>query len=321
MSLLAKIMVEGDKHFCSKNYGGHREYPRETIYYDNLINKIIEEEGITHYINTGDLSYGRFATLEYRARVDETFAIKRKLLGNNIWVVKGNHDKASYGQTEYEYYCERGDFRPSEALNIGLGTSGGGIHIEMKDYGDKSDFTRVEGAFNLIIGHGYYSMVSDNLPNYGTPSITLDDFKPWSGVDMIIAGHIHNEHMVSGKICDKQIKLHYLPCLMRPSYHRDGMPDKGCVDIISVYDDKGPEYERYEIELLPLEVSFDLAAIKEGDDHKLENEHTKIDVADVAKRMEDYVRKASDPVMAVESMEELDPKVKEVAVELLKASI
>ena len=315
--LIARILIDGDHHYGSKNHGGHRDYASESLYYGNEINKIIKEKEITHSIGTGDLTYGNFHTLDYRAKVDALLEERNRLVSGNFWIVKGNHDKSSSGTTEYEYYAAKGTFRTSEVLDIGIGTPGGGLHIEMKNYGDKSEFTRVEGAYNLIIGHGLYSMTNDGMPKYGEPNIQLDNFEPWAGVDMIIAGHIHSEHLVKGRICGKEIAVHYLPCLCRPAYIRAGMPETGTVDIISIYTD-GVEIEPYEVQLLPLDVSFDLEAIKRADEANAIRVEQKVDVADVAKRLEEHVRVINDPLSAIEHMEGIEPSVKQLAAEIYK---
>lgn len=319
-AVLARIMIGGDDHLSSKNHGAHRDYPSECLYYGNEINKLIEKFNITHYIGAGDLTYGNFHDLDFRTKVDNLLAERGRLVNGEFYMVKGNHDKASSGTTEFEYYAKRGTFKTSETngmLDIGLGTSGGGLHVELKDYGVKTEFTRVDGAYNLIVGHGLFAMKGDGMPNYGEPNIQLDDFAPWAGVDMIIAGHIHNEHLVKGRICNKEIAVHYLPCLCRPSYIRAGMPETGTVDIITVYEDI-VEIEPITIPLLPLEVSFDLEAIAQKDAAAEFKEATKVDVADIAERLRDHVRVVNDPLSTIEHMEGIDTDVKALAIEIYK---
>lgn len=315
--LIAKIMIEGDKHFCSKNYGGHRDYANEVVAYDKMVLNLIEKEGITHYINCGDFSYGRFHTLEYRGIIDELLAKRKELLGNNVWFIRGNHDKESSGKTEYEYYLEKGAFRGAETLDFGIGTAGGGLHIEMKNYGEIGTFTAVQGASNILIGHGLYTSKDDDMNDFGKPNVNLDECEAWKDVDLIFTGHIHTEHFLKTKVCGKDIAIHYLPCLARPSYMRDGMPAYASIDIITVYDDK-VDVERYQMELLPLDVSFDLEAIKRKDAETDEKERVAVDVKEVAQRMEQHVMEASDPVAVIEHAVDIPEEVKTIAVELLK---
>lgn len=318
-SILAKILTEGDKHFSSKNYGGHKDYPKETLYYANMIKEIIKTEGITHYLNAGDFSYGRFDKLEYRAEIDKILKELNELTNGNVWFLKGNHDSASYGTTEFEYYAAAGAFKTSENLDFALGTPGGGLHIEMKDFGDFSKFNGVTGAFNLLITHGYFTFDKENTVI--KPQLVLAEHADWADVDMILCGHIHSESFLRGKgYGGKPIAIHYLPCLSRPAYIRDGMADDASVDIITVYDDGTVNLEQHEIKLLPLEVSFDIAAIMSQDQKSEESQRVAIDVSDIAKKMEDHVRVMSDPVVAIESSNEIPNEVKQIAVELIKAA-
>ena len=314
---IAKLLVEGDKHFCSKNYGGHKDYSDETMYYTNLIIDLIRKEGITHYLNAGDFSYGRFDKLEYRAKVDKALKEIYTLTNGNSWFIKGNHDKASYGVTEYEYYAAAGAFKTSENLDFALGTAGGGLHIEMKDYGDLSEFHGMTGAFNLLITHGYFTFGKENA--IMKPEVSMEEYEPWKDVDMMLLGHIHIESFLRGKgFGGKDIAMHYLPCLSRPQYMRDGMADEGSVDIITVYDDGTVNLEQRAIPMLPIDVSFDIAAIYAKDNKTEENERVAIDVSDIAKKLEDHVRIMSDPVVAIQSSNEIPDEVKNVAIELIK---
>ncbi len=316
-SILAKILFEGDKHFCSKNHGGHKDYAQETLYYARKISDIIKQEHVTHYIQTGDLTYGRFDRLDYRAEVDKIFRELREMLNGNVWFLKGNHDEAAYGVTEFEYYAASGAFRTSESLDFALGTPNGGLHIEMKDFGDKSQFTGVEGAVNILVTHGYFTF--DKEQTVMSPQVVLARHEAWKDVDMIICGHIHTEAIDRGKgYGGKEVTIHYLPCLSRPEYIRNGMQTEGHVDIITVMDDGSVTIDQHPIPLLPLEVSFDIEAINSADEHKEDNERVAIDVSDIAKKMEDHIRVASDPVATIEGLPDVAEPVKRIAIELIK---
>ena len=316
-SIVAKILIEGDKHFCSKNHGGHRDYPSETLYYARLVSELIKSEGVTHYINAGDFTYGRFDRLEYRAEVDKILRDMSSQLNGNVWFLKGNHDSASYGTTEFEYYAASGWFKTSETLDFALGTTGGGLHLEMKDFGDYSQFNEVPGAINLLVTHGFFTF--DQEKRIMKPNTIMAEHEPWKGIDMLVCGHIHTESFERGHgFAGKDVAMHYLPCLSRPEYIRNGMQAEGSVDIFTVYDDGSVNMEQRAIKMLPLETSFDIEAIKAADMQAEENERVAIDVSDIAKKMEEHTRVASDPIAVIAGLPEVAEPVKRVAIELIK---
>lgn len=116
---LATILIYGDIHLNSKNYGGHKDYANESLGYFQKITETAQEIGATHIIGLGDFTFSRFHTLEYRSKVEDELEKQYKLTNGNRFELKGNHDVAGYGMTEYEYYVEKGLLRPSTNLQIG----------------------------------------------------------------------------------------------------------------------------------------------------------------------------------------------------------
>lgn len=315
--MLARVMFTGDPHLSDRNYGGHVDYPGESLYYETELSSIAKERGVTHYVCLGDFSFGRFHSLEFRDKVDKLIEERTKMC--SFYMVKGNHDKMSSGMSEYEYYLKKGMFNDgSEALNIGIGLPGGGLHVEFKNYNDVSEYHGIEGAVNILATHGLFVFKGSTLPNYGTAQAELDDFTPWASVDMIISGHIHNEHFIKGKLCGKEVGVHYLPCLSRPAYIKGGMADIGHVDIVTVEDDGSVNIESVEIPLLPVEQCFNLEAINAQKEHKEKVERQKIDISDIVQKMAGREMNFGDPVQKVEAMDNIDLDVKKRAIELLK---
>jgi predicted phosphodiesterase len=310
---IARILVEGDAHLSSKNRGAHRDYPNESLKYFNYVSELAKNYGCTHIVNLGDLTYGRFGTLEYRNLVDEAFRVRNEICNNNFYVIKGNHDSATYGQTEYEYYLNKGVFKGAENLVLG------NCNINMVNFGeqDTAPINVDDEHTNIVLTHGYFKFKSTELPPYGEPVI-LDEFEKWFGVNNIICGHIHKEHIFEGNMIkgDRAVKttVHYLPCLSRPSYEAD-MPTVGAVDIIRVFDDSEPIITRVEIPLLPIEESFNLEQKVSETEHK---ERVSVDVSDIVKELSDFERVGGDPDNVIRNMEEVDIRYRNRALELLK---
>lgn len=70
MGDLSRILVYGDLHLSSKNYGSHNNYPKESLDILRLITDKASEIQATHIVGLGDFAFGRFHTLEYRTAVE-----------------------------------------------------------------------------------------------------------------------------------------------------------------------------------------------------------------------------------------------------------
>lgn len=313
---MIRIMFSGDDHLSWKNYGGHVDYPQESLYYFKLLTMLAENYGVTYWIGLGDLTYGRFGSLEYRQEVEGELEKQRALVHGNRWIIKGNHDKASYGMTEYEYYLKKGLFRGSERLEFG-----NALTIHMRDYGDTSPLESLSPGKNILATHGLFTFKNSNLPIYGKANADLDDMAGWYGLDYIISGHIHNEHVLSGYIGKngqaKPCTVHYIPCLTRPSYLGERTPSKGCVDLVDIKDTGEVQLYTVEIELLPLEKSFDLERIQ----HNKDVDDRKVDLTDILTTLKSHSINIGNPEDIIMNKQDIPLVYREKAVELLKAGL
>ena len=307
-----RIMFTGDDHLSSKNYGGHYDYPAESLHYFKMLTGLAKEYGATHWIGLGDFTYGRFgADLTYRKQVEDELAKQLELMHGNRWIIKGNHDKASSGMTEYEFYAGR-LFRTSEDLELD------NLIIHMKDYGDLSGINTSDGKVHVLATHGLFTFKNSNLPNFGASTL-LDDKADWFGLPYIICGHIHEEHILQGHIGNGTnaypTVVHYLPCLSRPAYHGDDTPTKGAISFIDVYDNSALDYKRQEIELLPLGQCFNIQKMTDEKEH---SDHISIDLSDITKNLVERKISAGNPEDVIMAMDDINLKYRKKAVELLK---
>lgn len=284
--LLAKILISGDDHLKSKNHGQHINYAEESFNYFKGLGDLCEERGITHWIGLGDLTYGRFNSLEYRDQVEEEFRRQNKILNGNRWIIKGNHDSASYGMTEYEYFLKKGYFKGSQILQIG------DLNISMVDFGKYKDTPVViePNKQNIILTHGYFAFKGGKY-TFGDPVI-LNDMSQWAGASLIVCGHIHTKAALEGVITDAEgvghdTKVIYLPCLARPAYMQSGNPEKGEVMQIDVYEHL-IDCNIIELDLLPLEESFNIEKIKEEQAKKEASAGKRVNIQDIVKELSSY---------------------------------
>lgn len=318
-NLLARFMISGDDHFSAINRGQHRDYPKEVLYYQEMLLDIAKKYGVTHWVKAGDLTYGKFTDLNYRDLVDDMLTRQQEQVKGNFWIIKGNHDESSGGMTEYEYYLKKEKFKGKENITLG------NLSLSMLDYSkirsgfEKQDVNIVDGQTNIIITHGYLSFSGANL-NLGNP-ILIDDMEKWYGANYIICGHIHQRYLLKGSIAKEnrsiETVIHYLPCLARPAYFKDGNAEEGSIVLLDVFDDKC-EYHELPIKLLPLNESFDIEAIMA---EELHNENTHIEVSDIVANLISHERVVGNPEDIILAKTEIPLEYREKAIELLQGAM
>lgn len=320
----SRVLVYGDIHLSSKNYGAHKNYAKESLSMFQNITKVAEELGVTHIIGLGDFSYGRFNTLEYRMAVERELNKQNELTNGNRYELKGNHDKASYGMTEYEYYIEKGLMKPS--CNLVLGNA----NISMVNFGEHRKNQIIvpeEGKHNIVCMHDYFRFRDTQMPDYGQ-AIYLDEFEPWYGVDSIIGGHIHNYSQFRGSIANMSIHrshevlVTYLGCPCRPSYIKGHVQDYGVYSIITVGTDASGEQQveesLYTFELWDETESFNL--IKKEEAEALQA-LKRVDVSDIVKKLDTHERVSGDPEQAIMAMTGIKEEYKSKAIEFLRLAM
>lgn len=320
-NVIAKVGVYGDIHLNSKNYGAHRDYPKESLEYFSKITEVTRNRQLTHLIGLGDFSFGRFHSLEYRLAIERNLEEQYKLTNGNRFEIRGNHDEAGYGFTERDYYIEKGLLRPSTNLTLG------NVNISMVDYG-KHETTDVkidndDNHFNIILAHDFFKFSTSQVANYGK-AIELDNFTRWFGVDYIALGHVHKIMKFKGHIFKdglaREVVVDYLGCMTRPSYRDGHMDEEGHISIITVYDDGTMDIDTEVIQLWSLEDSFNLEA-KQKQQQKKEEKAARVDISDVVKQLDAHDRSVGNPEDIINTMTDVDERYKAKAIDLLKNAL
>ncbi len=315
--ILGRAMIYGDIHLSSKNYGAHRNYPKESLSYFEAITNKAEELEVTHLIGTGDFTYGRFHTLEYRAAVEKQLERQYVITDGNRYEIKGNHDSATYGMTEYEYYIKKGLLKPSCNIQIGM------LNISMVDFA-KHMSTKIlpvsEETISVIVAHDYFKFNNTQLPDYGK-SLILDDMRQWYGVDYLVCGHIHNFEQFEGLVVDNNtgynMVVTYLGCMSRPAYREGFMQDVGKAALFTVYDNNTVEVDFVDIPLWSLEESFNL---EQKQKEKEKDEYKHVDVSDIVKQLDSHERVVGNPEDIIMAMENIDIRYRNKAIDLLMSA-
>lgn len=310
------IVVYGDIHLSSKDYGAHRDYPKESLEYFRKITDKAEELGATYIIGTGDLTFSRFHTLEYRKEVEKQLLRQYEMTNGNRYEVKGNHDSATNGMTEYEFYEQKGLIKHTDRLDVQ------NVHLTLSDYAKirNIDVNAVNSEYdvNILIAHDYLKFEDTRLPNFGT-AIEIDNMSKLYDIDYIICGHIHKTMMFKGSIIKdnmaKEVFVFYPGCMTRPAFGND-LDKVGSIAVITV-EDGAVRYEKVEIPLWKIEESFIMEDIQERQDKKEEKEN-RVDISDVVKQLDQRDSSFGNPEDRIMSMQGIDEKYKLKAIQLLK---
>jgi len=314
-TIIARVLIEGDPHLSSKNYGAHRDYPKESLELYKATTDKAEELKVTHIVSLGDFSYGRFNTLEYRAGVERELDRRNKITNNNHYTLKGNHDSATYGWTELEYYVKKGLIKPAE--NIQLGS----LNVSMVDYGQHNKtqiIAPTEETINVVLAHDFFKFKDTPLPDYGESKI-LDEMEQWFGVDWLICGHIHGLHMFQGIVIKDNIShpmvVAYPGCMPRPAYREGFMQEVGQLILFTVYADGNVQTDTIEIPLWSIEQSFNLEQ-RQLTKEKRDLKH--VDISDIVQELNQHQRTVGNPEEIIMSMTDKKMEYRKKAIELLQ---
>lgn len=200
-----KIHIYGDMHFSCVYEGQHRDYILECYKnMDNIINKVKKDKP-SAVIFLGDVigvNERNIRDRQFLMRVFLFFDTLNRLTGNNVYAVKGNHDKGDFSDFDFflgisllknpnyiDYYgCSKEEYESgnTDALEV---------RFHFVNYGDEDRELTMsidEGYSNVVLGHNDY--IIDGVTNWyqhkgGVPLSRLVNF---AGVDLVVSGHIHN---------------------------------------------------------------------------------------------------------------------------------
>lgn len=320
---LARILIYGDIHLNSKNYGAHIDYAKESLECFQKITLLAKEHSATHLIGLGDLSYSRFHSLEYRTAVERELMDQYNIVSGNRYELKGNHDSAGYGMTEYEYYLRKGLIKPSCNMTIG------NLYITMVDYKKHTEVVPninfSNGNTNIILAHDYYKFKETQAPNFGK-AIEIESLNKWFGADYLVCGHIHNQVAFRGFTKRQglngedshELIIHYPGCITRPAYNESALNSTGQFVLITVKTSGEVVYDIIEVELPPISEIFNLEA-KQSEKEQKEIKKNRVDISDIIQRMSEHEGIAWDHFGTIENMQ-VDQRYKDKAIELLKAA-
>lgn len=305
-----RIVSYGDPHICKGDYGSHRDYAKESLhYFRENIEKAIELQA-DMIICLGDLTFG---SLDHRSSLEVESLMER--VKDRHYILKGNHDVRTDGMSQFEYYLERGLFKPAEEVML----LPNGTQIQMMNWKDNVVF---RDGTEFAFMHDYVRFPNSPLPNYGKKYINLDEVYLPNSLKHIVVGHLHGQHMFGRDINNNYPIIHYPGCSARPSYIHRGMIDHGELVVIDVYSKStGDTEDRFTYEVLSMPLwelneSFNLEEIAKKDELEQKKED-RVDLSGVIKELGEHERNIGDPELIINNMQ-IDARYKDRAKYYLK---
>lgn len=263
-----RYLVYGDIHLGTRNRAKHRSYPDEVLHYFEFITDQAEKLNVDGIIGLGDLTYGNFNNLKFREIFEELLDRQYKQTNGERYEIRGNHDITGAGYSEYDFYTQRGKLKTATQL---VGES---VVIDMLETGEPVKYTADGGVSinqdntkkHVVLCHDFLRFKESKITGYGDAYI-IEELVGFKGADWIICGHIHDmlsdRGMVKG---GNQCNLFYPGAMARPVTKGDIM-EKAAILVIDT--DAVEDYVSiYEVDLLPVEVSYDLQRVEKAKSDK-----------------------------------------------------
>lgn len=250
-----KILVIGDMHISDRFSGRHVNYLENCFDCLNMIEQSIKEKGITHLVCLGDwigigLAEKNLKERSSLLRLIQVLQRWNNLLNGNVYSLRGNHDIGK-NMTDYDFFVSIGLLKHVKQLDIGS------CRFHMFDYGEETRQIEVdENGYN--IGCFHTNLLIEGVTTWyrGGEGVELSTLTNLRGVDIAIAGHIHNPslRMVTTSIGDNDINLFYPGCPTRPRFEPN-MWDK-TYGVIFQTDDVTTTLDLFEYQLKPFDEVF-----------------------------------------------------------------
>ena len=217
---MSKILIIGDLHITDSYVATHNDYWQECVDFIVRITREIQDKDITHLVFTGDLVGLREKNFKQRdSLMFFMMALKKwnELTKGNVYSVIGNHDVGGK-TTDFDLFENIGLIKTTRTLGCNY-LDVDRLRIHLINYGEENEAIILGGNDNIAVTHADIQVTGKTTWWYPSAvRFELDSMLNWKGIEMIIAGHIHNPSikMVSTDIDGKNCDLFYLGCPMRP---------------------------------------------------------------------------------------------------------
>lgn len=324
------VMLVGDLHFSDVYTGKHKSYLENCFWCLSRITEKLNEKKPAALVLLGDL----IGWTETNIKDRQVFSMFCRVLREwnqvcPVYAVRGNHDMRGY--PDFQFLAEFGLIITSAACGGHFDYYASSeqttpeVRFHMVDYKDEDRSLNLEttGASNIVLGHNNYTINGLTTWYNEHDGIELGMLRNYSGVDMVISGHIHNPspeiyacQMPNGESC----MLFYPGCPCRPI--KDNNLYDSCWFVYVEYSETEHQTDinTEEFELRPAEeIFYSLDEfVTEKTSEELENEVRREALKDVLGDLLKYRMNTGSPIEQVERIPNASPEAKRIAIDYLQ---
>lgn len=243
------MLVVGDLHFSDKVTGRHVNYFQNCLNVIEMITNAIVEKQITDLYILGDIVGTTEKNMRSRDALHtlmKTFLTWNNLTKGNVYTLRGNHDIGAR-TTDFDILVSLGFLKVVDQLDVE-----NSVRIHGLNYGEEKRVLDIApDRWNVALAHCNFQVEGQTTWFRAGEGLELSEMENLYGVDLVIAGHIHNpsQRMCKTSIKDKAISLYYPGCPTRPS--RDPNIWDTCFGIVIKADEDSVELDQIIFNLTP----------------------------------------------------------------------
>lgn len=323
------VLIIGDLHFSDVFKGRHRDYLSNCFWALGKISAKVREMQPSAVVLLGDIVGWNETNVKNR----QVFAALCKELKEwnsvcPVFSVCGNHDIKGY--PDFLFLAELGMLKTSSSCGgyfdyYGYeGQDKPEVRFHMVDYKteDKHLDLIEDGSSNIVLAHNNFTIDGITTWYAQHDGIELGMQQNFSGVDIVISGHIHNSspEIVSATMAGgRECMLFYPGCPTRPIRIQDVYDSCWFVEVKYNPESKDTEINPHKFELPPVSEIFydDDEFIEEKTEDELAEEVRKEALHDILEDLLQYRMGTGDPISQVMRIPNASDEAKAKAVEYL----
>ena len=260
------ILMVGDLHISDVFEGKHKDYLKNCLEILGKIEKEVNKINPSAVVFLGDLVGWNESNIKRR----EVLSVLCKFFmrvgeGRRVYCVRGNHDMKGY--PEFQFLSDLHLFETASTCNGYFDFYGTDdqikpeVRFHIVDYKQETrelDLAQ-DGVSNVVLAHNNFTIQGVTTWYKEHDGIELSMLQNFTGVDMVVSGHIHNPspdfyatQMIGGGDC----ALFYTGCPTRPI--REKNIYEKCWFLTFTYDNVNKEtsYDAHDFVLAPSEEIF-----------------------------------------------------------------
>ena len=218
-----RAIVLGDLHISDRYSGKHVDYWQNCVEVLAMLTKEIENGGYTHIFLLGDLvgmTDKNMKTRDGLLYLMRTLQHWSELVKGNLYSVRGNHDIGGK-LTDFEMFVSLGMIKTAPYVDMGC------LRMHLIDYGDEHRAIEhnklYTSSYDIALMHYNLQIEGKTTWFRAGDGIELSSLTNLDGVDVVIAGHIHNTSpaMEQTSINNSPVTLVYPGCPTRPKWDKN----------------------------------------------------------------------------------------------------